>query len=137
MLLSLGYTQTPSDHSLFVKQKCDSFTALLVYVDDVILVGDYLKEFEFIKTTLHSAFGIKDIGSLKYFLGLEVAQSTKGITLCQRKYCLDLLKDAGLEGCKPVTTPLDPTLRLTQDASALYEDSFSYRRLVGRLLYLG
>ena len=85
MLISLGYAQTPSDHSLFVKQKCDSFTALLVYGDDVILVGDSLKEFDSIKTTLHSAFGIKDIGQLKYFLGLEVSQSTQGITLFQRK----------------------------------------------------
>src|ERR1044072_9070756 len=91
------------DHSLFIKQQLDSFTTLLVYVDDVIIVGDSLKEFDFIKSTIHKAFGIKDIGPLKYFLGLEVPQSTQGISLCQRKYCLDLLAAACLEGCKPVS----------------------------------
>lgn len=135
-LIHLGYTQTASDYSLFVKFQGDMFTGLLVYVDDVILVGNSLLEFQMVKDSLHSAFGIKDLGVLKYFLGLEVAHSTSGISLCQRKYCLDLLQETGTLGSKPVSTPLDPALKLTLDQGKPCEDVMGYRRLVGRLLYL-
>jgi hypothetical protein len=99
---------------LFTKQTANTFTILLVYVDDIILTGNSLSEFVHIKTVLHSAFKIKDLGVLKYFLGLEVAHSTTGISLCQRKYCLDLLNDSGLSGCKSVSTPADPSMKLLQ-----------------------
>ena len=73
---------------------------------------------------------------MKFFLGLEVAHSHLGISLCQKKYCLDLLADSGTIGCKPACTPSDPSLKLHNDGALPYEDISSYRRLVGRLLYL-
>jgi len=88
-----------------------------------------------IKHVLHSNFRIKDIGTLKYFLGIEVAHSEKGIYLCQRKYCFDLLRDSGLLGCKPCSRPMDNS-RIHQDDSELHTDVLLYRRLVGSLLYL-
>jgi len=88
-----------------------------VYVDDVILAGNTLFKFTFIKNVLYDAFKIKDIGQLKYFLGLEVAHSKYGISLCQRKYCLDLLEDSGLFGSKPVSTPSDPSIKLYNDST--------------------
>ncbi|GAU31823.1 hypothetical protein TSUD_58240 [Trifolium subterraneum] len=98
--------------------------------------GSSTAEIERIKIILDRQFKIKDLGSLKYFLGLEVAQSSQGITISQRKYCLDLLEDTGLLGSKPVSTPLDPSLKLHQDNGAPFEDITQYRRLIGRLLYL-
>jgi hypothetical protein len=73
---------------------------------------------------------------LKYFLGLEVAHSKQGISLCQRKYCLDLLSDSGTISSKLIFTPSDASLKLHNDSSPPYEDIPSYRRLIGRLLYL-
>jgi len=130
------YTQSTSDHSLFIKKTAISFTVLLVYVDDVIIVGDSLSEFQNIKVTLHSSFKIKDLGQLKYFLSLKVGHFSQGISLCQIKYCIDLLTYTGYLACKPVSTPSDPFCKLDTDSSALYADIPSYRRLIGRLIYL-
>jgi hypothetical protein len=136
LFLQHQYTQSNSDHSLFIKQTTNSFTVLLVYVDDVIIAGTSLHEFQYIKNISHSSFKIKDLGQLKYFLGLEVAHSSLGISLCQRKYCMDLLSDSGNLGSKPVSTPSEPSCKLHQDSSAPYHDVPSYRRLISRLVYL-
>ena len=136
LLLNNGYQQATSDDSLFTKKASDSFTILLVYVDDIILTGDSLTEITFIKNVLNQAFKIKYLGTLKYFLGLEVAHSQSGISRCQRKYGLDLLQDSGLLGSKPVTTPSDPAIKLHNDSSPVFTDVSAYRRLVGRLIYM-
>nr|KYP55231.1 hypothetical protein KK1_001438 [Cajanus cajan] len=136
LLLSCGYVQAHADHSLFIKVTEYAFTALIVYVDDIVLTGNCVSEITIIKITLHSHFHIKDLGQLKYFLGIEVAHSNKGISICQRKYCLDLIKDFGLMGCKPSSTPMDNSIRLHQDSSEPLNDPLSYRSLVGRLIYL-
>jgi hypothetical protein len=107
-----------------------------MYVDDVILASTSLTEFNKIKSILVDKFQIKDLSNLKYFLGLEVAQSTAGITISQRKYCLSVLSSAGLLGSKPASTPLDPSVKLHQVDSPLFDDIPGYRRLIGKLLYL-
>jgi len=136
LLISNGYHQATSDASFFTKKAFDSFTILLVYVDDIILAGDSITEIDFIKNVLHQAFKIKDLGTLNYFLGLEVAHSQSGISICQRKYCLDLHQDLGLLGSKHVTTPSDPSIKWHNDSTNLFYDISAYRRLTGRLIYL-
>lgn len=134
--MQLGYKQATAYYSLFTKATDASFTTLLIYVDDIVLVGNSIDEINFIKSTLDKHFGIKDLGVLKCFLGLEAAHSPKGISLSQRQYCLDLLADTGVAGSKPVSTPIEPKTRLHQDNGPAYSDVEGYRRLVGRLLYL-
>lgn len=56
--------------------------------------------------------------------------------MCQKKYCLELLHDSGLSGCKPTSTPLDAFTRLHQDNSSTFTNVTTYISLVGRLLYL-
>ncbi|XP_016164462.1 uncharacterized protein LOC107606981 [Arachis ipaensis] len=100
VLVELGFVQSKADYSLFTKQTEFGFTALLVYVDDLILAGNDLGEINAVKTVLNDRFKIKDIGDLKFFIGMEVARLKEGILLNQRKYAMDILKDAGFENCK-------------------------------------
>lgn len=135
-LKAAGFHQSWSDYSLFVRSRHGNFIALLVYVDDVILAGNNLHEIEETKQFLSHHFKLKDLGQLKYFLGIEVARSKRGITLCQRKYALEILDDAGFLGVKPSRFPVDQNLSLTQMEGKVLNDPSSYRRLVGRLIYL-
>ena len=98
--------------------------------------GNCFTEFAHIKHILDDNFKIKDLGQLKYFLGLEIAHSTKGISLSKRKYCLELLVDSDLLHSKPASTPIDCATRLHQDHSSPFPNVAAYRRLIGRLLYL-
>ena len=77
-----GFHQSLSDYSLFVQNRQGSFIALLVYVDDVILAGNNLHDIKDTKQILSKHFKLKDLGQLKYFLGIEVTGSKCGITLC-------------------------------------------------------
>ncbi|XP_015935990.1 uncharacterized mitochondrial protein AtMg00810-like [Arachis duranensis] len=136
VLLENGYHQSKSDHSLFTKSQASGFTALLIYVDDVVLAGNDLVEIDSIKALLNACFKIKDIGDLKFFLGMEVARSKQGVALYQRKYALDLLRKAGFEDCKPISTPMDYNGKLTKDVGSSLPDNAEYRKLIGKLLYL-
>jgi len=121
-----------NDHSLFINSSERSFIAILVYVDDIILAGNDKEEIDRIREALNKIFKTKDLGDLKYFLGLEVARSKKGIMINQRKYALKLLKDAGFLACKPIVTPMDNLVKLSSTRSVPFTD----RRLIGRLMYL-
>ncbi|XP_071728319.1 uncharacterized mitochondrial protein AtMg00810-like [Rutidosis leptorrhynchoides] len=135
-LISLGYKQYKNNYSLFIKAIGDSFTAALVYVDDVLLTGNSVSTIEATKVALDSKFTIKDLGLAKYFLGIEICRTDNGTHLNQRKYILDLLHDSGLTATKPAKFPLPQYLKLSVDKGAPLADPESYRRLVGRLLYL-
>ena len=104
-------------------------------VDDIILTVDFAEEMSKIKRLLTKEFEIKDLGNLKYFLGMEVAWSQKGILVSQHKYVFDLLKETGMLGCKPADTPMDCTVTLKIKDNSTPVDKGQYQRLVGRLIY--
>ncbi|RVW28523.1 Retrovirus-related Pol polyprotein from transposon RE2 [Vitis vinifera] len=72
----------------------------------------------------------KDLGKLKYFLGIEITQSSSGVVLSQRKYALDILEETGMLDCKPVDTPMDPNVKLIPGQGEPLGDPGRYRRLV-------
>ena len=109
---------------------------LIVYVDDIILTGDDSAELKKLKERLADEFEIKDLGELKYFLGMEFAKSKEGIFVNQRKYVLDLLGETGMLGCKPAETPMEPNTKLQPAQTKSVVNKEQYQRLVGRLIYL-
>ncbi|KAM2660446.1 hypothetical protein EV2_022860 [Malus domestica] len=98
-------------------------------------MGDCATKIEALKLSLHQIFAIKDLGRLKYFLGIKMATSSKGLFLHQHKYVMDLLKEAKMLDFKPVITHVDCKLKLDIDGEAMHDVSY-YQRLVGKLIYL-
>jgi hypothetical protein len=125
-----------SDYSLFSRTSDRGKVLLIVYVDDIIITDDDQCGIDELKTFLHQQFHTKDLGTLRYFLGIEVARSKEGISLSQRKYALDILEDTGLLGTRPVETPMDPNVKLYVVQGELLPNPDQYRRLVGKLNYL-
>ena len=80
---------------------------ILIYVDDLLVTGSSPQLIEEAKQVLKDNFKIKDLGSLRFFLGIEFARNSEGILMRQRKYALELISDLGLGGSKPVDTPIE------------------------------
>lgn len=136
-LMSLGFQQSHADHTLFVKNVNGKYFAVLVYVDDIVIASNNDDDVIQLKEDLKKAFKLRDLGSLQYFLGLEIARSASGISVSQRKYALDVLDEAGMLACKPSNIPMEPSIKLVGDGpEPVIDDPASYRRLVGKLMYL-
>ncbi|GKU93723.1 hypothetical protein SLEP1_g7291 [Rubroshorea leprosula] len=135
-LQAAGFKQSYADYSLFTPTKGKSFVAVLIYVNDIIIIGNDSTKIKALKQYLHTKFSIKDLGPLKYVLGIEVARTSEGIVLSQRKYALDILTETGMIGAKPSLFPMEQHHSLAIASSPPASDPSQYRRLVGRLLYL-
>ena len=85
---------------------------LIVYVDDIVISSSDQDGIRKLKQHLFSHFHTKDLGKLKHFLGLEIAQSKFDAVLSQRKYVLDILEETGMLDYKLVDTSMDPNVKL-------------------------
>ncbi|KAK3032290.1 hypothetical protein RJ639_036247 [Escallonia herrerae] len=135
-LRSYGFLQSHTDHTLFTYRKGDVFLSVLVYVDDLILVGNNSTACSSFKKYLNDCFKLKDLGPLKYFLGIEAARGPRGLFLSQHKYALDVLSESGLSVSKPAAFPMEQNHGLALAGGPLLSDPGPYRRLIGRLVYL-
>lgn len=110
LLVQQRYTPSNSYYSLFTIKQNDTFTTILVHDNDIILGRNSMSYFDKIKAICDKDFIIKNLDLLKYFLDLEVVHSIEGISISQRKFCLNLLHEYGLLGSKHASTPIDPQL---------------------------
>ena len=105
-----------------------------MYVDDIVITGDDMTNISSLKSFLHGQFHTKDLGMLKYFLGVEVMRSNHEIFLFKRKYVLDLLSETRKLAAKPRHSLMAQSLHLIREGE-WFEDPKRYRRLVGKLNY--
>lgn len=135
-LLSIGYSQSKSDYSLFFIYKNETLTFILVYVDDLLICGNSVSSISSLKTLLSQNFHMKDLGDLRYFLGIEIDRTADGIFLCQKKYTTNILAELGMTNCKPLQLPLDIHLKLTPKKGDPLPNPTVYQKLIGKLIYL-
>ena len=109
---------------------------LIVYVDDIIMTGNNNEGIQNLKLVLAREIEIKDLDPLRYFFGMKVARSSKGIVVTQRKYMIDLLKEVGMLGNKPanVSTNVNHKIGLKKERKPV--EVARYQKLMGKLIYL-
>jgi len=132
-LLTLGFTETKSDTSLFIYRHGSETAYLLLYVDDIVLTASSQPLLQRIIMSLQQEFAMKDLGVLHHFLGVTVEHRPSGMFLHQRQYTLDILERAGMTDCNPCSTPVDTQAKLSADMGASVTDPTTYQTLAGAL----
>jgi hypothetical protein len=107
-----GFVSSSYDSALFLRTTNNGTILILLYVDDMIITGDDISGIRALQSFLSQNFEMKDLGTLSYFLGLEVTSSTDGYYLSQAKYASDLLSRAGLTDSKTTSSPLEINVKL-------------------------
>ncbi|XP_042472488.1 uncharacterized mitochondrial protein AtMg00810-like [Zingiber officinale] len=119
--------------ALFVKSTRASSILLSLYVDDMIITFDGI---EYLKFELARCFAMKDLGLLRYFLGIEITSSPKSYLLSQSKYIANLFECACLTDNKIVDTPLETNARYSPSDDSSLQDPNLYRIVVESFVYL-
>ncbi|KAE8803358.1 putative polyprotein [Hordeum vulgare] len=135
-LLSLGFQRSDSEHGVYLRGSGVSLLAVGLYVDDLIIAGAQPRELDIFKEEMKKLFQMSDLGRLTYYLGIEVRQTKRGITLCQASYAQKLLEKASMAECKTSAVPMEAKLKLSKDSTAPATDASYYRSLIGSLRYL-
>lgn len=134
--LQFSFEQSNYDSSLFLQKTSTGCVLLLVYVDDIIITGTDSSLLTSLQQQLKDSFHMKDLGTLTYFLGLEVHHDSSGVFLNQHKYTQDLISLAGLQDSSSVDTPLELNVKYRREEGDLLPDPTIFRQLVGILNYL-
>jgi hypothetical protein len=107
-----------------------------VYVDDLVITGSNKQEIVKFKDEMKKLFKMSDLGLLHYYLGIEVRKQQSGFALNQCSYAKKILEKAGMWGCNPCKTPMEPKIKLSKENGSPLVDATFYRSVVGSLRYL-
>ncbi|CAM8997494.1 unnamed protein product [Rhodiola kirilowii] len=134
-LVHHGFQACVSDPSLFIKKDGSHVVCVLIYVDDLIITGSHANFIDEFVQLLNRDFSLKDLGTLHYFLGIEISHSESSIQLSQQKYICDILERSNMSGARPISSPAEPGSRLTASGDPI-SDPTLYRSVVGTLQYV-
>jgi hypothetical protein len=134
-MIKSGFSRSQNEPTLCTKiDHHGKIIVVCLYVDDVIYTGNL--ELTDFKHAMQYEFEMTYLGIMKYFLGIEVHQSAKGIFVCQQTYASNIIKRFCMEGCNPTETPIPLGTKLSKKDEGPIVDSTLYKILVGSLLYL-
>ncbi|GJS72392.1 retrovirus-related pol polyprotein from transposon TNT 1-94 [Tanacetum coccineum] len=135
-LMSKGFTKGTIDPTLFTIRYGEDILLVQIYVDDIIFGSTNPKHSKKFEKLMHSRFEMSLMGEMKFFLGLQIHQSPKGIFINQAKYALEILKKHNMDKCHTIGTPLATKPKLDVDLSGEPVDQSDYRSKIGSLMYL-
>jgi hypothetical protein len=134
-LIKSGFRRSQNETTLYTKtDQQGKFLIVYLYVDDMIYTGN--PDLAIFKHAMQYKSQMTDLGIVKYFLGIEVDQSTKGIFVYQQKYVTCIIKRFCMENCNPTENPVPLGKKLSKQDEGPIVDSTLYKSLVGSLLYL-
>ncbi|PNX60329.1 putative copia-type protein, partial [Trifolium pratense] len=110
------FEKCPYEHTLFVKYGMkNEILVVSLYVDDLIYTGNNQGLMDEFKSSMKKKFAMTDLGKMRFFLGVEVNQSSNGIFITQQKYAAEVLSRFGMEHCNQVSSPIVPGCKLVKD----------------------
>jgi len=132
-----GFERCFCEHTLFTKSaKEGKILIVSLYVDDLIYTGNDRGMCNEFKNSMMSMFDMTDLGKMRYFLGIEVLQSTHGIFICQRKYAQEVLARFNMMECNAVKNPIVPGTKLSKMDTETKANASLFKQAVGSLMYL-
>ncbi|CAH9076824.1 unnamed protein product [Cuscuta europaea] len=135
-LISVGFSKSKADNSLFIYSAQGVLIYFLVYVDYIVLTGNSSSAVESFVLQLTKRFSVKDLGNLHHFLGVEVIPTGTGIFLSQRQYILHILETCRMQEAKEAVTPMSSKGQFFLQDGTTPTDHTQYRRTLGLLQYL-
>nr|GEZ85272.1 hypothetical protein [Tanacetum cinerariifolium] len=134
-LVSKWFSKGSINPTLFITKHGEDMLLVQIYIDDIIFGSTNLKLSKQFENLMHSKFEMSMMGELKFFLGIQIHQSPRGIFINQAKYAQEILKKHGMTSCDSIGTPM-ATKHLDADLSGTSVDQTKYRSMVGALMYL-
>ena len=136
-LQDIGFENSKSDSCIYIRNRNNSFCVVAVYVDDLIIASKSIDEIETIKKSMNNRYKMKDLGALKYFLGINIMQDENNVFINQSSYIESLLGKFNFSNANPVKSPVECSIKLVKaNESSDLCDVTLYQSAVGSLLYL-
>jgi hypothetical protein len=132
-LLDFGFLASKSDTSLFIYKSTALTMFVLIYADNIIITSSDSTVTNNLLLWMKSNFGVKDLGDLNFFLGIEVSSIPDGIFLSQKRYMLDILKRTKMVDAKPICTPMATSVTLSAFDGDVFNDPTLFRSTIDAL----
>lgn len=133
-LLDVGFIASLADSSLFIYHFAHTIIYVLVYDNDIIIIGNSSAHISNLIQALSHTFDLRDLGSIHYFLGIQITYQIW--PLSQTKYALDILHRFHVDNVKPTKTLSYPSSRLTPYSGTVLSNPTECRSIVRALQYL-